>query len=584
MKKKNTLSVAILSGMFIFLTSVVHPQESVLPADVGKNDVGVMEETPAAYVTPGNVTVNFKDADIKAVLNYFSEVAHVDIVPAPDVEGQITMKLTDKPWEVALDILVRNYGYVLVREGDVIRVAKKGALESEERITSVIKLRFMVPTRSLTPGIITTGKTDEEEEVATLDRGVEFVKGGGISEKMGGIALLQRAIEEILKEGESATFIPSANCFVVTAIPARVNRVKEMVEKVDVMPPQIMLEAKIVEVLLDKDERMGIDWNVVISAAGAKRPTTLPFEAWSTSWLGDAMRSYLPYPQLTGTTGAAAGGGGAVTSTTPADFPPNRSFEQPFPFVDADQFTFGTLDFSQFNAVLQMISQRDGTSILASPRVTTLNNQEAYIKVAREIFLAEVESTSETGGSIGTRIETEPREVGVFLQVIPHINEGGQISVILKPRADGDLTFQTMPIAGGQGQFIMQYTTRTAETLVMVNDGETVFIGGLINETLVNEDHKLPLLGDLFGEIPFVGKLFKYKSENVKKTEVVIFVTVHIVKDLKELNRLGAKGFSKMEKISEFLVKEAEGSTADEKTEKNNDKHKPLFDFRKDKK
>ena len=90
----------------------------------------VKEET--ASTTPGNVTVNFKGADIRTVLAYLSEVAGVDIVPSPDVKGTVDLKLTNKPWKTALDIIVRNYGYAYEREGDIIRVVTLDRLRQEE--------------------------------------------------------------------------------------------------------------------------------------------------------------------------------------------------------------------------------------------------------------------------------------------------------------------------------------------------------------------------------------------------------------------------------------------------------------------
>ena len=97
---------------------------------------------PAPYVKPGNVTVNFKDADIRAVFRYLSEVSGVDIVPTPDVTGSVTLALNDKPWEVALDIIVKNYGFAYEREGGIIRVVTLTSLKLEELSTEVIPLNY----------------------------------------------------------------------------------------------------------------------------------------------------------------------------------------------------------------------------------------------------------------------------------------------------------------------------------------------------------------------------------------------------------------------------------------------------------
>ena len=125
-------------------------------------------------------------------------------------------------------------------------------------------------------------------------------------------------------------------------------------------------------------------------------------------------------------------------------------------------------------------------------------------------------------------------------------------------------------------------TTRMAETQVMVNDGETIFIGGLINETVEQKDNKLPLLGDIFGDVPFVGPIVKYKSDYLKKTEIIIFVTVHVVKDRRQLNRLGIEGFSPSEHLIEYMDQVTEGLIPEgEDEEEYEEEHTPWFDFRK---
>ena len=99
-------------------------------------------QAPAATVEPGNVTVNFKGADIKTVLAYISEVSGVDIVPAPDVKGVVDLKLTNKPWKVALDIILRNYGFAYEREGDIIRVVTVSQLKQEELASQAFSLNY----------------------------------------------------------------------------------------------------------------------------------------------------------------------------------------------------------------------------------------------------------------------------------------------------------------------------------------------------------------------------------------------------------------------------------------------------------
>jgi len=191
------------------------------------------EEPPET--TPGNVTVNFKGADIRTVLSYVSEVAGVDIVAAPDVKGVIDLRLTDKPWKVALDVIVRNYGFAYEREGDIIRVVTLDKLKQEEVITQAMSLNY--------------GKAKD----------------------------LVASIKKIVSSRGKVKYDDRTNMLIVTDIPTNVYRVAQILEKLDKETEQVLIEARIIETVLGDDEKIGIDWNVKFEVSGAKRPITFPF-------------------------------------------------------------------------------------------------------------------------------------------------------------------------------------------------------------------------------------------------------------------------------------------------------------------
>ncbi|MFQ5952372.1 MAG: hypothetical protein ACE5JK_03100 [Candidatus Omnitrophota bacterium] len=490
----------LVAAVFVNLTLCVeiHGQMEATGVETIEATEIVKEEVKPPLPKPGNVTVNFKDVDIKTVLHYLSEVSGVDIVPSPGVEGNITMLLRDKPWEVALDIVTRNYGFAYSREETIIRVMPKARLQQEEPVTEVLPLNYVT--------------RDMDETGANITQ-------------------LLDAINSVIVEkvGEKATFLASANAIVVTAIPARVSTIKEMVARVDKKTPQIMLEAKIIEVTLDRNDQFGIDWNTVVSAAGATRPITMPFtNAGVFSFLDDAQRQWFPQKSITA-------GAGADNQTEGFPFVGAQLFDPTTGSADPGTFfQYGTLDFSQFRAVLRLIDERDDTDILSSPRITTLNNQTAVIKVIQNVFLQKESKASDTANTVTVEFETKPREIGVKLEVTPHVNNRGEIAVSLRPEVSSDLTFEELEVSGADNTVAMTYNSRQADTKVMIRDGETIFIGGLILEQTTKEDHKVPILGDLLGGIPVVGNLVRYEQDNVDKTEVVFFVTVFLLKDGKD--------------------------------------------------
>ena len=557
----------------------------------------VVEEIKKTLPGFGNVTVNFKEVDILTVLRYLSEVSAIDIVPSPGVEGSVTMRLRNKPWEVALDIVTRNYGYAYSREGDIIRVIPKGQLNAETPITEVILLNHIIQDIELI----------RAEDTESASGNVE------VEEKKDSLNELISAINTILdkKRGENATYISGSNALVITAIPSRINSIRKMIEKLDKKTPQILLDAKVIEIQLDKDERLGVDWNAIISASGARRPISFPFtNSGVLPFLPSEQRKFMPNTTYDG-----------VTMTGGSDFPIVDAFSDTGQMINPTTYTseantenlfsYGTLDFSTFSATLAMIDQRDGSEILSCPRITTLNNQKATIKVVDKIMLQKTQQTTQTAGIVTVEFETEDeaREVGVKLTIMPHVNANGEIIVNLMPEVSTNSGFDLLSVGTSTTATLsLTFNSREANTRVRVNDGETIFIGGLIRETVTTEESKLPFFGDILGGIPFLGRAFKYNSDNTVKTEIVFFVTVHLLKDdnkssfeksgtvefleyygnVTDENMLANKE-PKERPLDPNIVKQGKMKNKEEEiiieveTENKNDKKekKPFFDFRK---
>lgn len=522
----NKIKACILTVAYLFalpLAGGYSQEAAVAPTEVVPQDIVVIDED-MPQVSPGNITVNFKEADIRAVLNYLSEVSGVDIVPAPDVAGPVTLKLTDKPWNVALDIIVKNYGYAYEREGNIIRVVTVSSLQQEELSTEVMSLNYA-----------------SAEDA-------------------------QAAVTDMLTARGKLTFDSRSNSLIVTDLATNIYKIKKVIDQLDKKTPQVMIEARIFETLLEHDEKMGIDWTLKISAMGAKRPTTLPFanEAWR-EVLPHALQRFYPFGQ-TGTSSTVAGSGVATTDTA-AEFPTQgASGTVLFPFVDAESFTYGTLDFSQFQAVLELLKQRRRTEIISNPRITTLNNEQAKILVGRVYNFPLFDQAEETGRWVISGYEA--KELGIKLLVTPQVNKNQEIVVDLKPEISNFLGLEKI----SEELSAPLWSTREADTHVMVKDGDTIFIGGLVRENNIDVEKKVPLLGDLFGDIPILGSLFKYKGKDNEKTELVFFITVHIVKDMRELAELALSNASETVLPEEFLERIYPPKIIEKK---------PLFDFRK---
>jgi len=470
--------------------------EAAAPAPTGaeaEKTAAPAEEEQAA-IEPGNVTVNFKDADIRTVLAYIAEVSGVDIVPAPDVKGIVDLKLTNKPWKVALDIIVRNYGFAYEREGDIIRVVTIDKLKQEELTTQAFNLNY--------------GKSKD------------VVSG----------------IKDIVSERGKVMYDERTNTVLVTDIPTNIYKISQIISRLDKRTDQVLIETRIIETTLNDDEKLGIDWNVKITAAGAKRPTTFPFEAFKTPFntKSGEMQAYFPQVLTSSPVSTSTTSGGGLGTTTAADFPGSATGIFSFPFAAKDQFTFGTLDFTEFKAVLEMIKSRANTDVVANPRVATLNNNEAIINVGETLNMPKYERNSTTGKMEITGYEA--KDLGIILKVTPHVNDNGEIVIDLNPMISDLLRYDTLDRASGVVAPV--FSTRFAKTQVLIRDGDTIFIGGLIRERNIDTRKKLPFLGDIFGDVPYFGLLFTKKDIVKEKTELIFFITVNMMTLGKEIKNV----------------------------------------------
>jgi type IV pilus assembly protein PilQ len=446
--------------------------------------------SPAPMVEAGNVTVNFKGADIKTVLAYISEVAGVDIVPAPDVSGTVDLKLTNKPWRTALDIIVRNYGFAYEREGDIIRVVTISKLKQEELTTQAFNLNY----------------SKAKDVVAS--------------------------IKDIVGERGKVTYDDRTNTVIVTDIPTNIYKIGEIVSRLDKRTEQVLIEARILETILGDDEKLGIDWNLKITATGAQRPTTVPF-----NFLGkgnEYLNQFLPLSQVATSTAQGAGAGSTAVLVPPANFPANSNGEKSFPFAIKDNFTFGTLDFTEFQAVLEFLKERSNTDIISNPRIATLNNSPALINVGQTLNMPTYERNSTTGKMEVTGYEA--KDLGILLQVTPHVNDNGEITIDLAPIISDLLRYDTLDRAAGIVAPV--FSVRQAKTQVMIKDTQTIFIGGLIKENDIEIDNKVPFIGDLLGDIPYLGLLVNHKTTRKQKSELIFFITVNLMNSDKDIKNI----------------------------------------------
>ncbi|HOV22209.1 MAG TPA: secretin N-terminal domain-containing protein [bacterium] len=276
------------------------------------------------------------------------------------------------------------------------------------------------------------------------------------------------------------------NSLVIKDTSENLEELKKIIKSLDKVIPEISIEAVLVELTNEGLKDLGIKWNMEGSFVGGAKDVPYP---WSKSITREIVN-----PRDVGGEGGTTGG----TETTAGG-----------------QFILGTVSFQTLTASLRLLESQGEGNILANPRITTLNDSPATIKITRNMAVAERTVYNTETGAPSTK-EPIYAEIGVMLIATPHINEEGFITLEVEP---------TVSSAEKSPFFADAVDThnRTAKTTVMVKDGETIVIGGLLRTDTTKSNTKVPLLGDIF---PF---LFKNKADQTKKTDLVIFLTPRII-------------------------------------------------------
>jgi len=452
------------------------PVSEASPPDASVTErKGVVSEAPAesapSPVAPttsleptGLISVDFKDADIRQVLRIISLKSGIDVVAGTDVEGLVTIKLTNVPWEQALDITLRTYGFTYERKGNIVRVMTVTSLEQEALSTEVFPLDY--------------AKAKEVPDVIT----------------------------EMLSDRGRVKFDERTNTIIVTDIPASLFQIKQVIDRLDQRTPQVLVESKIVETRLSKDERLGINWSpsLTMTATGASLPSTFPFPGGAEF---GTLSSFIP----------------RATTNPPSK---GRVTES------GGTFTFGTLAPTSFSMALNFLQQRTDAKITSNPSISMLDNQEARVHIGEEFPIPNYSIDPTTGRA--TISGYTAKNIGTVLTVTPHVNPSREIVVDLKPEVIATAANVTYDTGGGNSVSLPRFTVQTVQTKVRIHDGETIAIGGLVKETATQLETKVPILGD----IPIVGLLFKNVnrdtgagSSDPVRQDLLIFLTVSLVKE-----------------------------------------------------
>lgn len=401
----------------------------------------------------GEVTLDFQDADLRNVLKMLSYKSGVNIIAGPEVEGSVTMQLQNVPWLKALEVILSTYGYGFDQKGSVIMVTTIENLKKRREDAKALS---------------------EQEPVTTETFLLNFAKAEEVMASLNAMKTPRGSIQ----------FDKRTNSIIVNDVESNVDLFRSVVKKLDSVTPQVLIEAKIVETSLGKDDNLGIDWGLVASAGGAMRSTTFPFSATSGN-------KYLPAPAF---------------------------FRAEQEDQDGATLTYGTVDFRGLSAVLNLLKTRSNTNVLSSPRIVTLDNQPARISVGQQYPVPQY-----TYNEQQAKMQVSGwnyLDIGIIFNVTPHVNNAQLVTLDIEPtitsfEREVEVETAKMPLLNSE----------SAKTSVMVKDGETLVIAGLIRDTVRKTVKRVPVLG----YIPILGWPFQNTIDFHEKTELLIFITPHII-------------------------------------------------------
>jgi type IV pilus assembly protein PilQ len=462
------------------------------------------QETPES----APISLELQGADVRDALRLVAKQGGLDLVMGSDVGGTISLELSEVTLQDALDAISRIGGFQHEIAGNVITVASLDELLERARARQEYE-------RAAQEG------PAPEQEVLVLQ--LQYVDAGRVApvvEKLlgeGGTVTVLKTPDLLAQERRAADVRPAdarniqigsrlsttsqgqparSHTLVVVDVPERLARIREVVAGLDVKPLQVLIEARFVEVSLDDDHKLGIDWNVIASATGAAAPHTFPF---GNSTLG----SFDPH-----VIGGSPGGifpEAPDSVTTPAG---------------PGLFTFGTLDFSSFAAVLEMIERDSRVEVVSNPRIVVGDRQTATILVGERFPILSA-TISEFGTVTETLDHYEP--IGVQLEVTPSVLNDDEIDLFVRPSTSS----LGQAVSGSSGLTVARINTRQIDTSVSCRDGQTVVLGGLITTHEERVTDKVPFLGS----VPLLGRLFTHESTRLQRVDLVVFLTVTLLEE-----------------------------------------------------
>jgi len=448
-------------------------------------------------------------AEIGDALRLLAKQGRLNLVIGPEVQAVVSVALKDVPVRQALRALAEGNGFRVIETDGILTVTRPPTQRPEEPppplVTRVLQPRSVSAPMlrdALQPVLSKWGKFTvlSQDSLPGYGLGASGISMGGMGTGgVGGGRIMgpQRAsatrsdlIVNAIGAAPAASPAPNGNgppvansqVLLVTDTAERVEIVSALVEELDVPPRQVLIEARLVEMSVDLQKRLGIDWNIEAFANGPILNHESPL-FWRAGFANGAAG-----PLINGSRSATGGG-----------------------------LSLGAVDFSRFTALLQATQDDSAVRLLANPRMLVFNNHSAGILVGEQypLLTSTITDQGTATESLGGYIP-----VGVQLSVTPTIMSDGRVSLLVHPSTSalGD------DVVGTTGLRIARIQTREIDTRVVIRDGETIVLGGLISDRKSNVVRKVPGAGD----VPILEIFTRQERPRHERVDLLVFLTVYV--------------------------------------------------------
>ncbi|MDO6709642.1 type IV pilus secretin PilQ family protein [Aliiglaciecola sp. 2_MG-2023] len=432
-----------------------------LVIEIEKDDQPEASKAESAF-TGEPISLDFQDVPVRQVLQIIAQVNGFNLVTTDTVNGNVTISLSGVPWDQALEMILKIKGLDKRLEGNILLIAPSEELTARE--TQQLQSKQQVA--DLAP-------------LSAVNIQINYAKAAEMA------AILKSADASILSARGSVTIDERTNTVLLRDTAASVEEARALIKALDIPIKQVLIESRMVTVRDNVDEQLGVRWGISDSTSDGGISGSLEgandIAAGIFPDLADRLNVNLPVSNPAGSIG-----------------------------IQIARLVDGTI----IDLELSALETENKGEIIASPRITVANQQEAYIEQGTEIPYVQATSSGATS--------VEFKKAVLSLKVTPHITPDNR--VILDLVVTQDTRGETVSTSTGPAVAI---DTQEISTQVLVENGETIVLGGIFQQTSTDDVSKIPLLGDL----PVVGSLFRNSQKVNEKRELLIFVTPKILVD-----------------------------------------------------